>query len=380
METSATNPARAKSCSLALLLALVILGGCAKSTDDKVTITGDLATFDSFLEGKKLYLGNVHTRQFMDSAVVKNGKFAFSKSAVKEFRAFPSSIVYTTGNPKEPYRLIGIKNPYFDKTVESIFYMMRGQMKFKAAPDFVASKNEKVRLLIEKPNLETEVAFKHLAFKATPEQTEKNRTYNMDLVKKYSNSVELLALLNRSKSALAESELAKLLALFDEDLKTSHSHSSLVSYLKFATKSPAFPSDIVLKKPDNSLTSSVLDSDRKHKLVVFWASWCGPCRQEIPQIKTLESKYKHKLNIVSISIDDDENAWQKALEKENMPWSQFLALSDSSRIKLDKKYNLQSIPVWILLDSEGKLVDRQVGYDTGKNSIDRKVAARLASL
>ncbi len=88
-------------------------------------------------------------------------------------------------------------------------------------------------------------------------------------------------------------------------------------------------------------------------LVEFWASWCSPCREEIPHMLDTYRKYHPKgLNIVSISIDSEPENWHQALEKEKMPWGQLL---DSTQTAF-RSYNLTGVPSSILLDDQGKIM------------------------
>ncbi len=90
----------------------------------------------------------------------------------------------------------------------------------------------------------------------------------------------------------------------------------------------------------------------KYTLVDFWASWCGPCRKEIPNLKKCYELYRQKgFQILSISIDQKVDAWKKACEEEKLPW---LSYRDVSGI--DALYKVQFIPAMFVLDSEGKLV------------------------
>ncbi|WP_289665534.1 TlpA disulfide reductase family protein [Flavobacterium panacagri] len=91
---------------------------------------------------------------------------------------------------------------------------------------------------------------------------------------------------------------------------------------------------------------------KKYILVDFWASWCGPCRKEIPNLKTAYAEYGAKgFEILSISIDKDEKAWQKALGQENMQWHNLL---DDD--KVSKSFNVKTIPATYLVDSKGVII------------------------
>lgn len=354
-----------------------MVSACGNSQE--IVVRGDLRGAGTFLEGKKLFLGNAETRNFEDTAVVKDGKFEFKIKTGSDFVPFRAAIVFETGNPEWPHQLVGYKNPYFKKTSESNFYAEQGVMELQLDTIRVFTpKNKVVTFKIDKVNRQTSVLFRHYNFKGGSKGTADNLAYNRSLVQKHSYSLELLRTLNFSKSSLEASEAKHLLSLFDPELHSNPDYIALKSYLDYQNETGNdFPTEVVLKTTDGRSLKQVLVDSSKHNLIVFWASWCGPCRMEIPQIKRLYKSKGGKLNVVSISVDKDPNAWKKAVQKEQMPWLQFLLPVGETYAILDKKYNLQTIRIWVLLDGDGKVIDQHVGYDTGDNAMDLKVAALL---
>lgn len=368
---------RALSGMAGVILVMFVFSACQDSRE--IVVRGDLRGAGTFLEGKTLYLGNAETRNFEDTAIVKGGKFEFSIKTGGDFVPFKAAIVFETGNPEWPHQLLGYKNPYFKKTSESYFYAEPGTMKLTLDTIRIFTpKNKVVTFNIDKVNRQTSVLFRHYNFKNGSKNVADNHAFNQSLVQKHSYSLELLRTLNFTKSSLATDEAKHLLSLFDPELHSNPGYIALKAYLDYENKTGSdFPTELVLKTADDKSVQEILVDPSKHNLIVFWASWCGPCRMEIPQIKKLYESKGRDLNVVSISVDKDQNAWKKAMKKEEMPWKQFLLPLGETYAMLDKKYNLQTIPVWVLLDGHGKVIDQHVGYDAGDNAVDLKVAALL---
>ena len=124
----------------------------------------------------------------------------------------------------------------------------------------------------------------------------------------------------------------------------------------------------------NILTLKQLSEGKKVVLIDFWASWCAPCRKEIPNVKALYAKYKDQgLQVISISIDEKEAAWRKALSEEKLEWPNFRDVDGAAGPAA--LYKVRSIPAMFLVDAESQTL-----IAAGDNARGSALAKKLAEL
>ncbi len=120
--------------------------------------------------------------------------------------------------------------------------------------------------------------------------------------------------------------------------------------------------NIKLKQPDG-VEKDLYSLRGKVVLIDFWASWCGPCRRENPNVRKLYSKYKSKgFEIFGVSLDQDINRWKGAIAADSLSWYHVSDLGgwQSSAAKL---YQIHSIPQTFLIDKNGRIIDKGLRGD-----------------
>lgn len=124
-------------------------------------------------------------------------------------------------------------------------------------------------------------------------------------------------------------------------------------------------------KDGKSIGIKDIAKGKKYILIDFWASWCAPCRKEIPNLKKAYEEFASKgFEIVSISTDDNQKAWNTAMTKENMPWPNLL---DNDIVS--KSFNVKAIPATFLMDQNGVII----ATDLRGEALDAKLKELLKS-
>lgn len=335
------------------------------------------------VNGKTIYL-ETFEKNFtikLDSAVIsKKGKFSFTRAIPKTdfFRLSmnPTDFVVLILQPGENVTVTA-DGTKLNKTSKIV-----GSIHSQKLMDFVALVNNYVNERDTIQNKVKEYASKGDNVNATKYNQQLNDAYinfikNRDLfLDQNAESPALLGVLNhlnpntdivqlkKIEAALAKSMpnsqyhesvrlmAAKTEAMLEEQKKMEKEKAELANRL--APGKPA-PEIVMNDQYGKSLPLSSLKG--KVVLIDFWASWCGPCRKENPNVVAVYNKYKDKgFTVYSVSLDNAQPNWLAAITKDNLTWPNHVSSLQGWQTPILKDYGITGIPFTVLIDKDGNIV------------------------
>lgn len=132
----------------------------------------------------------------------------------------------------------------------------------------------------------------------------------------------------------------------------------------------SFAPEFELTTPDGKKLA--LKDLRGHIVLIdFWASWCGPCMDEMPNVKALYEKYHDRgLEIVGVSMDNNKAKWEGAIERTGLVWHHVSSLKGMNRCPVAKLYQVVAIPKLYIVGKDGKIIAKDLRGEDLREKID----------
>lgn len=375
-----------------IILSALLLAPVALMAQSDFTLKG---TTKSVANGNKVYLVYAENGQRLtDSAIVSNGSFEFKGKVT-------APVMGNLFNNVNPYKK-GANTRNMDYTA---LYIEPGNITINSADSLksgvaggtqVNIDNTKLNALL-KPFTEKEKALNDEYSKFTKEQKEDEafmdtfmEKYNAvrdqktpvylgfvkNNPKSYISMVQLASLASNDKVV---GEVEKLYATLSPELKATKTGQNIPKTID-ATKKTAVgvaAMDFTQNDP-NGKAVKLSDFKGKYVLIDFWASWCGPCRNENPNVVEAFNKFKDKnFTILGVSLDGGntrttKEQWLKAVEDDKLAWTQVSDMQGWNN-EVSTAWGIRSIPANFLVDPNGKIVAK----DLRGGALHKKLAELL---
>lgn len=335
-------------------------------------ITG---TVEGVADGDTVYLQEYKGRSMvkLDSAVVQSGSFVFTGkqdsavnryiTCVKDGQRLLTDFFLENGNinvtlSPEKNTIGGTaNNDAYQKFKDDFIALSKemNEMYRKAKTDSTLTDEQREAIMAEiekKDSVAMEVVYATIDANIT-------NAVGIYLLPNYASAFEL----DRQKALVEKVPVQYLnnerIAKLKEHIETSEKTAIGQKFIDFSMDTPE----------GKTVKLSDFISQNKYTLIDFWASWCGPCRAEMPNVVAAYNEFKGKgFGIVGVSLDNNLDKWKESIKSLNITWPQMSDLQGWNNAGA-KLYGVNSIPATVLVDQEGTIVARNLRGEAIKKKL-----------